>query len=54
MFCAFECLCTAYPLESGEGLNFVLVGGTECCNPTLESAAAISDCHWSEPEQAPH
>ena len=34
MFCACECLCMVYPLESGNGVNFVLVGGTACCNPT--------------------
>ena len=44
MFCAYECLCTAYPFESGEVmLEFCISGQNRMCQPYIESATALSD-----------
>ena len=39
MFCACECLCTAYPFES----EVCISGLNHMCQPSIESATALSD-----------
>ena len=41
MFCARECLCTAYPIESGEVMASILQN--RMCQPYIESDTALSD-----------
>ena len=44
MFCACECLCPAYLLESGEvRLKFCISGWNSTYQPYIESTTVLSD-----------